>query len=337
VFAAVGGTPSHPQSPVSELMMGNHQGYAKPSPLQTSVWNPLLVGSRRTLTYEDVDGCRETLYLFEPVHVNPGQALPTVVYFHGGSLISGSAVIRKGQKYRKEWIISEIERSLVNDGFAFASVNYRLAPKYKWPSQIDDAKASVQYLQAHASSLHLNPNAITTIGDSAGGALASLVGLTMQEKTKSSEIADSGTSNPTNTSNTSIRAVVDLFGPVDRSYYADKWLAKFGSRPTPAFGVLTPQLIRDASAVSYVRSGDPPFLIVQGKQDPVDPPRLSLELYDKLQAQGDHPQLLLVNHASHELVPVGGNPSPSIPTVVQRIVSFIEQNGQASDSQQVSV
>lgn len=305
----------------SERGLLRHQGYSRPGPVVDS-WNPLLYGARKTLTYEQGPGYKETLYLFEPVHVVNGDELPTVVYFHGGSLISGSGVISDGQKYRKEWIISEIERSLVSHGFAFASVNYRLAPRYKWPAQIDDAKASVAFLQSHAAALHLDPRAFSTIGDSAGGALASLVGLAPDtlnvQRTAVGSIPPEG----------QIRDVVDLFGPVDRSFYASKWLKRYGSRPTPAFGVLTPKVIRSASAVSYVKSGDPHFLIVQGRQDPVDPPRLSLELYRKLKSQGDDPQLILVNHASHELVPVDGLPDPSIPTVVQRVVTFIENNGQ---------
>ena len=51
--------------------------------------------------------------------------------------------------------MAEIERGLVSHGFAFASVNYRLGPKYKWPAQIDDAKTSIRFLKANASKFNL--------------------------------------------------------------------------------------------------------------------------------------------------------------------------------------
>ena len=59
-------------------------------------WNPLLIGSRTTLTYESVDGYQGTLYLFEPKKP-ADHPLPVVVYFHGGSLLEGSARISPGR------------------------------------------------------------------------------------------------------------------------------------------------------------------------------------------------------------------------------------------------
>lgn len=141
-------------------------------------WNAIVVGRPERLTYERVRGYDGTMYLFRPVDAST-HPVPVVVYFHGGSLMTGDAVIHPGPKYRKEWVMAEIERSLVQRGFAFVSVNYRLAPKYKWPDQIDDATASIRFLKANAAKLGINPLAVSVVGDSAGGALASLVGVTL--------------------------------------------------------------------------------------------------------------------------------------------------------------
>lgn len=284
-------------------------------------WNSLLSGTREEKIYENVNGYRGTLYLFLPkgsVH----HPVPVVVYFHGGSLIHGSAVITSGEKYRKEWVVSSVERSLVQHGFAFASVNYRLAPKYKWPAQIDDALASVRYLKANAQQFGLDPNAMSVMGDSAGGALASLVGVTSVSGARTKVVADS-LSHPSS----AVQSVVDMFGPVDRHYYADRWTKAHGSLPTPVFGSLTPQRVRSASAISYVQPRDPHFLIVQGLKDTVDPPRYSLDMYDKLRRNHDFVQLILVHNMEHEFLPHGGSLNPSVPFIASNIVEFLEKYG----------
>ncbi|MCL6444230.1 MAG: alpha/beta hydrolase [Alicyclobacillus sp.] len=290
--------------------------------VHTVRWNPLLVGVRRLYVYEHIGRYSGSLYLFEPLH-KPHHLMPLVVYFHGGSLMHGSAVIGPGPRFGKEWMIADAERQLVQHGFAFATVDYRLAPTYRWPAQIEDAKTAVRFLALHARELSINPAQISVMGDSAGGALASLVGLT-----------DSGGAyqqvfvhGPWQGVEASVRAVVDLFGPVDRRWTATKWSRRFGNRPNPVFGVLRPNLVRSASAVSYVHTGAPPFLIVQGLQDPVDPPWLSLELYHKLKAVGAHPKLVLVHHASHELIPKGGHMHPTVAQVLHTVFLFLNHYG----------
>lgn len=287
-----------------------------------SKWNSLMVGTPREMTYERVGGYRGTMFLFLPKLRRP-QRVPIVVYFHGGSLIHGSAVIGAGQRYRKDWVIAEIERQVVEHGFAFASVNYRLAPKYKWPAQIDDATASIRFLKARASTLGIDPSEISVMGDSAGGALASLVGVTSVSDRHGGPFA----SGPFRKESSNVRAVVDMFGPVDRRYYAANWVTHHGIQATPAFGVITPKLVHSASAVSYVRRGDPHFLIVQGLQDPVDPPSLSMEMYNKLRDNGDSAQLILIQHASHEFIPKGGTLSPRPGRIARDIAKFLEENG----------
>ena len=161
------------------------------------------------------------------------------------------------------------------------------------------------------------------IGDSAGGALASLVGLTGSDN----RFKDRFDAGPWRDESDKVNAVVDLFGPVNRRWYASKWRDHFGSRPTPVFGELNPRLIRSASAVSYVRPDSPRFLIVQGLKDKIDPPWLSIGFYRKLREDGDPARIILVRNASHELVPSGGSPSPTVPVVVKAITAFLEHTG----------
>ena len=86
----------------------------------------------------------------------------TVVWFHGGGLTSGNKFIPEGLK---------------NQGIAVVAVNYRLYPKVKSPTYIDDAAAAVAWVFKNIASYGGNPNLIFVAGHSAGGYLTSMLGL----------------------------------------------------------------------------------------------------------------------------------------------------------------
>lgn len=302
------------------------KAYARPITLTQMLgpnWNASLLGQRTDLTYEHVGFYHGNLYLFRPDQAT-SSLFPLVVYFHGGSLLHGSAVIGPSAVSAHNWILSHLEAELIRRGVAFASVDYRLAPEYKWPAQIDDAKASIRYLRANAASLHIDPNRIVVIGDSAGGALASLVAVTAD-----SHVFDSG---PLLDVPSNVAGVVDMFGPVDRRYMADNWWINNGAKPHPVFGWLTPNVVNKTSAVSYVHPGCPPCLIVQGLDDTVVPAWVSEEFYNRLREDGDSAQLITVAHSEHEFMPHGGPISPSEDSLVESMANFITRTVQWPDS-----
>ncbi|HEY6686825.1 MAG TPA: alpha/beta hydrolase, partial [Propionibacteriaceae bacterium] len=63
-------------------------------------------------------------------------------------------------------------------GLAVATIDYRHALEAHFPAQLHDAKAAIRYLRAHAGALGLDTTKIGVWGESAGGHLAALVGLT---------------------------------------------------------------------------------------------------------------------------------------------------------------
>ncbi len=279
------------------------------------IWNPLLVGVRTRLTYETVQNAKETLYIFKPInHLYP--LSPVVVYVHGGFLMYGNAVIGfdTSQYNPHDEMIARIEAGLVSRGFTFVSINYRLAPAYKWPTQLEDAKAAIRFLRAHASELGINPLRIGVMGDSAGGGLANFIGLTGQDRK-----FNNGTW-PNESS--SVSAVVDMFGPSNRRPFALHWLKTHGTSPNPVFGYYTPTTIANESAVDYVKPGDPPFLILQGLEDTVEPPYQSFDLYSRLRSTGNSAQLILIHHSQHEFHAVGVPISPTITTLSDDVVTF---------------
>ena len=88
--------------------------------------------------------------------------LPTIVSIHGGSYVYGSKEI-----YRRYGM------DMAKRGFAFVNFNYRLAPKWKFPTPLYDTNAVMEWVCRNAARYHLDPSRIILVGDSAGAQLAS--------------------------------------------------------------------------------------------------------------------------------------------------------------------
>ena len=86
----------------------------------------------------------------------------TIVWFHGGGLSAGS---------------KEIPQALKEKGHAVVGVNYRLYPKIGAPKYIEDAAAAVAWVFNNIESFGGDSSLIFVSGHSAGGYLASMVGL----------------------------------------------------------------------------------------------------------------------------------------------------------------
>jgi acetyl esterase/lipase len=284
---------------------------------------PAAARSAATSNYAIRDYCHnggvsQTMDVYRPAAVH-GQ-VPTVVYIHGGGWVSGNSSLEPGS------VETDVEGELVHRGWVFISISYRLAPTFRWPAQLVDAKCAIRYVRANAGSLHVNPSLIAVMGASAGGQLASMVGLT-----GNTTLFVEG-DHPTVSS--AVAAVVDEYGPTNLTS-PDLVNAKglpllvkvtFGETA----GRRSPTLVA-ASPVTYVHPGAPPFLVIHGVRDEVVPPSQSEMLVDALRAAGDSAQLILVQNAAHGLVHRGDGPvSPSIPVVAADIVTFLTAQLQPS-------
>ena len=88
--------------------------------------------------------------------------LPTIVSIHGGGYVYGSKEI-----YRRYGL------DMAKRGFAFVNFNYRLAPKWKFPTPLADTNAVLHWVVQNAAYYHLDPRKIILLGDSAGAQLTS--------------------------------------------------------------------------------------------------------------------------------------------------------------------
>ena len=185
------------------------------------------------------------------------------------------------------------------EGFAVVSVEYRLSHEAKFPAQIEDVKAAIRYLRAHAEQYNIDPNRIAIMGESAGGYLSILAGTT--GNTDRFDVGDNLDFSST------VQAVVDWYGPVD--FLAFDTFSKEKGRGD---SVISPEAILlgyntalehetavAACPLSYLSENTPPFLILHGTEDNVVPIEQSMSLYEELRAKGIDVTFLQIEGAGH--------------------------------------
>ncbi len=224
--------------------------------------------------------------------VVPGSAIapvPLIVWIHGGAW-------RVGDKWDCP------AQFLVRNGYAVASINYRLMQDAAFPAQLYDCKAAIRWLRAHADKFNLDAGRIGVWGPSSGGHLSALIGTTCGIGSLEGGLGNNDVSSR-------VQAVCDLCGPAD--------LVTIGSQAIP--GTLfdpntknVPQLrliggnrrnlkekLLLASPIAYVSNDDPPFLIMHGDSDTVVPFGQSDELFQALKNAGADVQFITVKHGDH--------------------------------------
>jgi len=246
---------------------------ARPSPGGTRV----LLG----VPYAAIPGIRPLeldLYL-PPVLDGP---VPVVVFLHGGGWRLGSRHLA-GPAYRGV-SPTPFER-VAQAGIAVASVDYRLSGEAIWPAQLHDAKAAVRWLRARAADLGVDPDRIAAWGESAGGHLAELLGLTDDDAALEGDVGIVGTSSR-------VSAVVAWYAPSDVAAVATDTGADPADPSTREAQLLgapatdVPELAAQASPISHVSADAPPFLLLHGRADRFVPCVQSERLYAALLEAG---------------------------------------------------
>jgi acetyl esterase/lipase len=222
------------------------------------------------------------------LHIPSGKAFsPLIVWVHGGAWRSGS---KKNVSLGK----------LVEDGYPIASVDYRLSTQAKFPAQVHDIKAAIRFLRAHGSEWGLATGKIAIAGDSAGGHLAALVGVSNQHPELEGEVgSDRGQSSD-------VQAILSFYGAANLTTILKQSTPRGLEVRVPALGLLlggqpmdVPALARLASPVFHVDANDPPLLLLHGDQDPQMPVNQSLELWGAYRKADAPVQLEVVHGAGH--------------------------------------
>jgi acetyl esterase/lipase len=247
------------------------------------------------LTYAVAFGYRPLqLDVWVPEAVTP-PAL--VIWVHGGGWMFGDRRVLP-ETFRPNQIFD----ALLVAGLAVASIDYRHALEAPFPAQLQDAKAAVRYLKQFAGELGLSTDRIGIIGESAGGHLAAMVGLTAHR-------ADLEGSHGVVGPSSAVDAVVDWYGPADFTTMPRRTPPPHIAAKLPPELLVAPedQLTRglegaalaDASPITHVTPQAPPFLLVHGTADWLVPYAQSEQLHAALTAAGVSARLEPVHGSEH--------------------------------------
>lgn len=247
---------------------------------------------RKDIVYGHAGGIDLKLDIGYPEGKGP---FPVVLFFHGGGWQQGN------KSHMHAWI-----RKFALSGYVGVSVGYRFAPEFKWPSQVLDAREAVRYLRANASELNIDPDRVGVMGESAGGYLALMLGMT------SSKDLMEGDSDLKEFS-ARVQAVVSYFSATDftikrakltpalevemQAYYKKSLpevLADFTGTNNPDDPVL-----RKISVLTYVDKDDAPVLMFQGDSDPFVSVEHAHKLKRALEKVNVQHQLIIVNGGGH--------------------------------------
>ena len=222
------------------------------------------------------------------LHIPRGKPrAPLIVWVHGGAWRSGS---KNGMPLGK----------LVEDGYAIASVDYRLSTQAKFPAQIHDIKDAIRFLRGHSSQWSVPSKKIVIAGDSAGGHLAALVGVSNGDPELEGDI---GTDRA---ESSDVQGIISFYGAANLTTILNQSTPHGLKVRVPALDLLlggqpdqVPALARLASPVFHVDRADPPLLLLHGDQDPQMPINQAHELCGAYKKRNAPVQFEVVHGAAH--------------------------------------
>ncbi len=225
--------------------------------------------------------------------------MPAIVFVTGGGFINAN---------RDNGV--QLRNYLAEKGYVVASITYRVAPTAKFPQPLEDVKASIRYLRAHADQWNIDKDRIGIIGGSAGGYLSAFAGTTSGMKTfdKGENLQESS----------KVSCAVDLYGLSDLSQVGMDYSPEVQQlhksagatealwvNGSPVFGGKDGGVLADlkateaANPIAYIGKNSAPMLLMHGTADKVVSPGQTDLLYQALKAKGVPAERYEIPGAAH--------------------------------------
>ena len=246
------------------------------------------------------------------LHVPDGDGpFPAAILVHGGGFDEGS----------RSTNVRPLFQPLADAGFAWFSVDYRLAPAAHQPDATADIDTAITWVKAHAAEYHVDAARIALIGESAGGYLVNWAGTHQTPATR-------------------VAAVVDFYGPVDyarlalqRQQHPERFnmtsinrhfangggIRFFGVEKLDDDGLTK---LRAAAPIAAVQRGMPPFLAIHGTKDDQVPYEQSVMLCDAMKTAGASCDLITIEGGGHGM---SGWRAPEMQHWVAEMVQWLKK------------
>ena len=223
------------------------------------------------------------------LHIPDGPGpFPAAILVHGGGFDEGS----------KSTYVRPLFDILADAGFAWFSIDYRLAPEVQFPKAIDDVNSAIIWVKSNSKKYRVDTSKIALIGESAGGYLVNYAGTHETRRTK-------------------VAAVVDFYGPSDygkqaelRRDHPERFNMKtanrhaahgggihyFGVEQLDAAGLAK---LRTISPIFAVHKGMSPFLCIHGTKDDQVTYEQSTDFCNAIRGVGAHCEMITVEGGGH--------------------------------------
>jgi acetyl esterase/lipase len=211
--------------------------------------------------------------------------MPLVIWIHGDSWRDGSKA-----ECPITWLASE--------GYAVASIGYRLTDTAVFPAQLDDCRTAIAEIERNFEVWGIDPKRVAVIGSGGGGHLAALVGLASPAATLRAGPTDSAddTSSPRIAAVCAVAAPASLTTLGSAQNRAGSAASRLVGGPLPEFR----EAAQQASPVTHISADDPPVLLLHGAADSVVPAQQSVEFAAALKAAGVDCTLLILPDIGHK-------------------------------------
>ena len=226
----------------------------------------------RGIEFAKPDGVPLRLDVYRP---RVSGRFPVLVQIYGGGWRTGSAA-------SYEWFA----RYFASRGYVVVAIDYRHAPAWRWPEQLEDVRSGIEWVAEHVHVYDGDPSRIVIVGRSSGAQLAMRMAY--------------------DEARSAIKAVVNFYGPVD---LADGWRHPPQPDPVNVRGLLEgfiggtpnemPDRYRHASPITYASGRVPPTLHIYGARDHVVEARFGRQIDQALKKRGNTSVLLEVPWSEH--------------------------------------
>lgn len=234
--------------------------------------SPLGAELRTDIEFAQAGGVSLTLDAYVPEGKGP---FPTVILVHGGGFTKGD----------KTSYIKPLFDPLSKAGYAWFTINYRLAPQHRWPACLEDVETAIRWVRAHAAEYKVAVHRIALVGESAGGHLVSMAGIRSQ-------------------GDTAVAAVVPYYAPHDLEYRAVQ-RKDVGEGLASLFGISREvneenrKVLREGSPHLKLTGGLPPYLLIHGDQDTTVPYEQSTRFQEATRKLGNVCDLITIPGGAH--------------------------------------
>ena len=256
--------------------------------------------------YADEDP-RQVMDIWLP---NEGEGpFPLIVFVHGGGWVSGN---------KRENTMPGVFK-FPSQGYAVACIEYRLVPDVHWPEPLEDVRAAIRFLRAHAAEYNLNAENIAIMGNSAGGHLACMVaalaGRPVMNGRRYGNLDQSD----------AVQCLVAVYSPTDmyqldlcdrttaedqaaatdgntaRGDTGEKGMGKMHNQLMGVSCMDNPEIAATASPIKFVNEDFPPAYFLQGVQDCIIPYTQSVSMVRMINEKCGvgHAELKLFPNADH--------------------------------------